>query len=110
MYLHSVSMLEFHTFCILLQSPRHGEYFYLMKPLIKFCEFTSNCLTFRLTPDIRTLMPKFVTVILCFENRPSFNIVTLSSCPCSPSRHIAVVCVAPICEFTASNFKNQEFK
>lgn len=94
---------------------RHREYFYLMKPLIKPCGFTSNWLTFKITPHIRTLMPKFVDLILCFHHQLPFDILSHgrlpSFCPCSPSLHAAGVDVAPACGCSpAPSFKNEEFK
>ena len=56
MYSYSISMLEFHTLCILQQTLRCREYFCLMKLLIRPCRFTSNLLTFKTPPHIRTLM------------------------------------------------------
>jgi len=92
-------MFEFHTFCLSQQRLRHGEYFYLMKPLIKPCGFTSNWLTFKITPQLRTVMPKFVNFILCFENQPPFDILPHcllpSPCLCRPSLYTAGVYVAP---------------
>lgn len=81
-----------------------------MKPLIKSCGFTSNCLTFKITPDIRSLMPKHVHLILCSENRHPFNIL---SCPAPAPA--ALLCTAlvyvPPCEFsTACNCKHQGFQ
>lgn len=69
-------MLGFHVLGILRQRPRHRNNFYLMKPLIKSCGFTNNWLTFKITSQIKSLMPKFVNLMLCSENHPPFNILS----------------------------------
>lgn len=108
-------MFEFHTFCLSQQTLRHREYFYLMKPLIKPCGFTSNWLTFKIPAQIRTIMPKFVNFVLCFENQPPFDILPHcllpTPCPYRPSLYTAGVYVAPTggCS-PVPNFKHQGFK
>lgn len=77
--------------------------------------FTSNWLTFKITPHSRILMLQFVSLTLDFENRPLLDILSHyiqpSSCPSSLYVHTAVVCVAPTCEFsTHPNFKHQRFE
>lgn len=86
MYSYSISTVEFHTLCILQQTLRCREYFCLMRPLIRSCGFTSNRLTFKIPPHIRTLMRTTVHLTLVLKISIHFTFCHTAHCHLSPWR------------------------
>ena len=101
-------MLEFHTLCILQQTLRCREYFCLMKPLIRPCRFTSNLLTFKTPPHIRTLMRTTVHLTPYFENQYPSDILSHHTLPSLTVKVVSVISNGGFS--TAPHFKHQGFK
>lgn len=109
MYSHSVSTLEFHThFTFCSRDQDLGYIFYLMKPLIKSCGFTSNWLTFRIIPQIRTrpnLLIAFFVLKIGLHLTDCHPVYCLTS-PLQPfSPHSYGLCV-PHCGFRTTPVLN----